>query len=193
MVSIGDSTAARRVGLKFLEEDMSRWPLLLVALTALEGCIIYETPGKCLDCGDDWVSQPPPDTGYPQPAEEPTVMLSPAEGRVGTSLIAHLTVASGDLDLAQVTGVEFFSGVTIDATENRGGEIILSLSIPNEAVTGPADLLLHLGDSRVILAEDVFTVLGLQEDTTDEPDTGDDGDDTSVGGDTGGTDTGPCE
>lgn len=152
-------------------------PILLFAILPFAGCIIYDhTPDeKCDGCSSS------DDTGgLGDEAPAATFALDPSEGAPGESLIASLTVADGVFDLATVTSVESFGDLSVDAMQNRGDEILLSLSVPPGAVEGEVDLLLHLQDGDATWFGAAFTVLPPDDEGDGSPGGG--GPDTGDGG-----------
>lgn len=146
--------------------------------TALSGCILYDSNGKCHECGPDELQE---DTGALQdePDVEPHAFaLSPSEAALGETFIASLTV-EGPFDLLSIGELEFFGGVEVIATDNRGDELLMTLLVHQDATLGPADLLLRLADGQVELVEGALLVSvdggSGGNGTDDDTDSGDDG------------------
>lgn len=157
----------------------------------LSGCIVYDHGGKCHDC-EDW------DTGFgtdPQvggntddtagntdtstdtanEGDSRSFSLSPSQGNPGDTLIASLTADNGDT--SSISNLHFYGEVTVLASENRGDEVLLTLSIPADASSGTADLLLEFEDGSAQMLDDIFQI-------------GEGGAGTQGGDPNGGTDTG---
>jgi hypothetical protein len=155
------------------------FPLLFV----LGGCIIYDHNGKCHDCDFDTGFSDEPGTGNNngnnnggnqddssasddsgEPTEsvpqEASFTLTPNSATGGDTLIASLTAEN--FDLTTVASTEFFGSVDVLASENRGTEILFTLSIPADAATGTADLVLVLADGTVELLDDVLSITAAE-------------------------------
>lgn len=137
----------------------------LVALFG-SGCIIYDDVERCkdhecdeIDVGDDTAGLSVPD---------PSFSIDPSEVEAGSTFIA--TVTAENFDLSTVESVEVFGPASLLAQQNRGEELILSVTVDASAlVADEVDILLHVG-SDVLLIEAAITV------NAEAPDTGHDDD-----------------
>jgi uncharacterized membrane protein YgcG len=155
--------------------------LVALLLPMLGGCIIYDTkPGRdCFGCVDgDTAGMVEGDTGAAQdPAPDATLAfaLDPSVAEPGASFIGTLVVTQGDLDLASVTEVEVYGAAELLISEPREGQLLLGLSVSSAAEVGATvDLLLHLSDGSVALADDALTIVAPG--TADDASGGSDGD-----------------
>jgi uncharacterized membrane protein YgcG len=152
-------------------------PMLSFTLL-LNGCIIYDHTGKCREC--TWEDSGGESTDSSDPGgdsngtggddsggevAEPSFVLSPAEGLIGSVFITSLTAEN--FDLSTVAESSFYGDVELIADQNRGDEILYTLSVPADAPVGTADLLLVMEDGTAKMLEDV---LSLVEVLTEEPD-----------------------
>jgi hypothetical protein len=170
--------------------------LILVAPLAglLAGCVIYDTRGKCAECGDgdrwwdedsgraDHEEPTPDDTdadGDPDGDAETSFVVDPSEIEVGQTLIASLTSTEA-FDFAGVTSVELYGDATLLATDIRSDEVLLTVSVAVDATPGTIDLVLVNADGSAELLNDAIAIVAVGEagggdddDGTDEsPDTG---------------------
>jgi len=142
--------------------------IAIIGLTAagLSGCVVYEKDHKVdgyeegydnLD-GDE---NPLEDDTIDDDVEEvPPIVLSfyPNQAEQGESFIGYITLEEGDMDLSLVQDVTFYGDVEVLDFDNRGDELIVSLDIMDDAITGPIDVLLGLGGNDVVWFEAAFTV-----------------------------------
>lgn len=163
---------------------MTRWTVLTV-MFGLSGCIIYDTDEpKCDGCYADSGSWGGGgggggngDTADSAPiVEEAQFVLTPSEAEIGATVIASLTVLSGEFDLSQVSTARFYGGVQILAAENRGSELLMTIAVDPQAVAGPVDLLLEINDGTVQLIDDALLIVEAEQNTG-----GGGGDDTGSG------------
>lgn len=144
---------------------MIRASTLLLSLTTLNGCIIYDGTmcrghhewGCTVD--DDGVSG---DTSgltgddTAEPAPEAIFSLDPSEASGGDVFIASLTAEN--FDLSTIDAVEAYGPASVAAFSNRGDEVLLTIAISADAAEGETvDLLLSVGDDAVF-AEDILLI-----------------------------------
>ncbi len=137
----------------------------LVALLG-SGCIIYDDVERCKghDCED--VETTDDTAGLEVP--DPSFTIDPSEVEAGSTFIA--TVTAENFDLSTVESVEVFGPASLLAEQNRGEELILTVTIDaTAAVADEVDILLHVG-SDVLLIEAAITV------NAEAPDSGHDDD-----------------
>ena len=200
---------------------MTSWKSLILLPALLSGCIIYDTTdtcrgGKCDDGywddtgngngGNGGNGGTTTDTDTGEPVVEVAFSLDPGQAEAGTSLFATLN-ADQAFDFGTITSLRFYGDVEIVVWEARADQILMTLTVPADAVVGSsADLLIEIANGDVQLLEGALTIVapgsGDDTGTTGGDDTGTTGsDDTgTTGGDdsgtTGGDDTGlvdPCE
>lgn len=130
------------------------FPLLALALP---GCIIYDHVGPCKDGDCEATEGYAGDTAALEAeVPAPSFTIDPASVQAGTTFIA--TVTAEDFDLSTVTSIEVFGQASLLAEQNRGDELLLTVSVSAAAVTGDeVDILLHVGDD-VLLIEAAITV-----------------------------------
>ncbi len=101
------------------------------------------------------------DTGEEQEPEEPeySYSLSPAEAEPGDSFIGSL-VAEGEEapGYDAITSIEFYGDVQVLASEVRGDELLLSLSVDFDAELGAVDLLVEFDDGDAAWVESVLVI-----------------------------------
>jgi len=185
-----------------------------LTLSGLSGCVVYEKDHKAdgYDEGyDDLDGEDNPlgedETGDDIVDEEPAVVLGfyPDQAEQGESFIGYITVNEGELDLSLVEQLNFYGDIEVQDFDIRGDdEIIVSIAVSEDAITGPVDVLLELSQdgNDVVWFEAAFTVYeagsGNSCDDADEPvddDTTDDdpGEDPDDGGNTGDGGDDDCE
>lgn len=170
----------------------------------LSGCIIYDHTGKCRECGwESTDSGTPGDSNDPGDSsgedsdvdpEEASFTLTPSEGLIGSVFITSLTAEN--FDLSTVAETSFYGEVELLATQNRGDEILLTVSIPADAAVGSADLLLVMEDGSARMLEDILSlVTELSEDPagTNGEDPNGNGGSGNGSGNGSGEDSGPCD
>ncbi len=132
------------------------FPLLTLVLP---GCIIYDHVGSCKDgaeCAADDEGYVADTAALEEEAPAPSFTIDPASVQAGTTFIA--TVTAENFDLSTVTSIEVFGQASLLAEQNRGDELLLTVSVSAEALTGDeVDILFHVGDD-VLLVEAAITV-----------------------------------
>lgn len=122
-------------------------------------------------------------------APTPVFTLSPDEGSAGKTFIASLT--ADDFDLSTVGSIEMFGNASIVATQNRGDEVILTVTISAQAEPGDVvDLLLNVGNDAVFVEAALSVVDAADAGESDDDEADHEGDDEE-NGDQGGEDE-PC-
>ena len=125
----------------------------LVALLG-SGCIIYDDVERCKDHECDDVDAGGDTAGLSVP--DPSFSIDPSEVEAGSTFIA--TVTAENFDLGTVESVEVFGPASLLAEQNRGEELILTVTVDaTAAVADEVDILLHVG-SDVLLIEAAITV-----------------------------------
>lgn len=177
--------------------------LMFPVLFLLGGCIIYDHDGKCRECeldtaglsenggnggnnggnngGDDTATD---DSGTDSAGDdtappETTFTLSPNTATAGDVVIASLTATN--FDISTVASTEFFGDVEVLASENRGTEILFTISIPATAPSQSADLVLILNDGSVELLDDVLAITAADGSGSTGSDPSNGGGDTGTG------------
>ncbi len=185
---------------------MLKLAIPLLALQTLSACIFYtetyrEVPYYEEDDVDSYEEQDRPmaDDGMDRPdaAPEVSVVIDPNGIEAGDTHILSLTFeGSREVTPDAVRDLVFFGPdeLVIDTWQTRSDEIILVITVPEDALTGVYDVLISTGDAR-LFAEGVLEVYGWGDapaDGQDVPSTGSGG--TSDGGTGGGSDSGlePC-
>lgn len=131
------------------------YAILLISAAALNGCILYDDTARCrdgIDCEGDYFEAglAGNEAGNDEEAPAATFSLSPDEATAGETLIATLTAEN--FDLSTVGDVELFGNATIVATQNRGDEVIITISVSSDAQAGDVvDLLLTVGNDAVFV------------------------------------------
>jgi len=183
-----------------------------LAIGGLSGCVVYEKDHKAdsYDEGYDDLDneENPLDEDDTSVDEKPSLVLGfhPDQAEQGESFIGYITVDEGDLDLSLVEELNFYGDIDVQDFDVRGDdEIIVSVSVHEDAVTGPIDVLLDMGGNDVVWFEGALTVYEagsgnscddaedpVDDDTDDDPveDPDDSGGDD---GNTGDDDTTGCE
>lgn len=170
--------------------------ILFLSATLLGGCHFHENSacnsrnaGECeLEQLEGGLSGTQ-DTATEAPA--PVFTLSPDEATAGETFIAALT--ADNFDLSTVGSIEVFGNASVVATQNRGDELILTVTVSAEAQPGDVvDLLLNVGNDAVFIEAALSVV-----DPADVGETDDNGDvdgdtDGEDNGDEGGEDDEPC-
>lgn len=151
--------------------------MLSVFLLLASGCIIYEedwSDGECRACetptdtstlgndgGDETDDPEVPDTDVPDPGPIVTsdLELSVGSAYPGDALLSSLVAVSGKVDLASVATVGFERDVKILDQLDRPGEIVLLLSVADDAEPGEVDVFVETkaGDGLILAAP--FVVL----------------------------------
>ena len=144
------------------------------------GCIIYEEDwdhGECHRCGpdgsdgggtvvvpgdDDDGGAQTPGTTEPEP-EAPLVTadleLTETSAYPGDSLLSSLVVVSGNIDLGAVVSVGFERDVEVLDQLDRPGEIVLLLSVADDAQPGDVDVFVETREGAGFILAKPFTVL----------------------------------
>lgn len=108
--------------------------------------------------------------------------LSPDEASAGETFIAALT--ADNFDLSTVGSIEVFGNATVVATQNRGDELILTVTVSAEAQPGDVvDFLLNVGNDAVF----VEAALSIVDPATSE------GEEGEEAGEEGGEEEEPCD
>lgn len=163
---------------------MNRWLTLLAPLSLLAGCIVYEIDDKLNPPDEDQqgehqdedtnVDEPPDDTG---PAEqEVRFFLTPNSIEVGQTIIAHVS-ADQEFDYSTVSGLTFYGGIVVGATEHDAGGFTLSITAP-EGTPAPstADILVEFTDGTATYLDDMLAIYPPNGTPADGEDTGADTD-----------------
>ncbi len=123
----------------------------LVALFG-SGCIIYDDVERCKDHECEEVEGDTASLSVP----DPSFSIDPSEVEAGSTFIA--TVTAENFDLSTVESVEIFGPASLLAEQNRGEELILTVTVDATAqVADEVDILLHVG-ADVLLIEAAITV-----------------------------------
>jgi hypothetical protein len=95
------------------------------------------------------------------PPEEPArvYLLQPPQGSPGDTLIASLT-ADPPAPYGEIVDVEFLDGIVTCASQARENELLLTLSVLDDAAGGPVDAVIEYADGTAEVAEDLFNVVG---------------------------------
>ncbi|MCB9678785.1 MAG: hypothetical protein H6737_27020 [Alphaproteobacteria bacterium] len=136
-------------------------PFALAA--ALTGCVIYDEELVWDDgtpVGDDPADRDPADRPSP-PSDDPATGFSvtPDRGQPGETLILFVDSEAGEL--GDVVGAEMFgpSDLIVTAVASGGAStFVVTVAIPDDAASGPNDLLLERADGTVEFLDDVFRV-----------------------------------
>jgi hypothetical protein len=168
---------------------MSARPLFAIGFLAMTtGCVVYD--GKCKDDfgWDDtgWDDADPGDEdGDEDEVSAPSFSLTPAEGIPGASLIASLQV-NEPMDFEAVSEVIFYGDVVLCTSQPRSRELLLTVSVADDAEPGLIDIMVEMDDGSHYLVEDAFDILNADGSSIED----DDDVDTGAGGDGGGDDGG---
>ena len=136
--------------------------LSLTTILAATGCVSYDKDGDLEDTGiagddgsfhespgDDGSDDPDPDDEQPDEDDAGLqLVISPPEAEQGDMFVAHITSETGDLSV--VEEIRFMGDVELLGFDNRGDELVMSLSIDDDAVTGAVDIALILDDQTTI-------------------------------------------
>ena len=128
--------------------------ILLLPTAFCSGCIIYDDNCKgrnaweCeVEAFDDGLS-----ATQENEAQVPAAVfsLNPSEATAGETFIASLTAEN--FDLSTVGTVEIFGNAGVIATQNRGDELLLTVTVSADAQPGDVvDLLLNVGNDAVFV------------------------------------------
>jgi len=129
-------------------------PILALAT----GCIVYDNdqgesndrahtrPGTVEDSGSSDI--------------EPSLNLSftPPQAEQGEIFIGSLSVTDGDLNLADVESVQLFGDAEVLATNIRSNEVLLSVGVAADAMSGEADIVVEFKDGSAAWLEAAFVI-----------------------------------
>jgi hypothetical protein len=141
------------------------------------GCIIYadryhHSDGGCDGC--EPTADPPPATGTdpdPEPALTDSVALTVNEALPGEELLSTLVPTESGLDLTTVTALEFERDVEVLDSIQRPDEIVLLLSVADDAKAGPVEVYFTTVTGAGWILAEPFQILG-QPASTPGTDTG---------------------
>jgi hypothetical protein len=143
---------------------------LLVAMTMMTGCVVYERDGAGNGSSDGWTNGGRPGGNTQDTATDPgtgtaapayTLTVTPGGAVPGQTTIVSI-VAQGDIDLTQIVSVQFYgqSDVQVLATSSRNSsEYLMTLSIPGNAALGDNDMLVQMQDGTAIYVKLAFVVV----------------------------------
>ena len=119
--------------------------------TLVSGCIIHDN--DCERSEDDLSF----DTGQEDPGsvDQPSFSLSPDQGLIGDTFIASIA-ADDEVDFSEVNEVFFLGDVTICTTQARQGELLMTVSIDEQASQGAVDLVIGFEDGTAYLINDAL-------------------------------------
>ena len=140
--------------------------LVALALTT-QACIIYdrECPGCEADTGfedrdHDWTDDE--DSGDPPDAPSFSYSLTPNEAEAGNVFIGSLRVEGEDAPgLDEISDLRFYGDVAVLAQDEREDELLLTLSVAEDADTGPVDLLVELAGDEGMFVDAALMIYPL--------------------------------
>ncbi len=165
-------------------------PMILLGLVsaAASGCVVYENDHAGNDgydedytYGDDGVD----DSGDVDATPELAMGFHPDQAEQGEAFLGYLSVSEGELDFDTVEAITFYGDVELQDFDVRDDEIILSVAVSPDAVTGDVDILLEFGGNQAFWAEGVLTIYEADSGHScdDAEDDGVDGDGNAAGDD----------
>jgi len=137
---------------------------LSLVLVASSGCVSYDKDDALEDtgiAGDDGSFHENPDDGTEEPGEEDLgyqLVLDPPQAEQGETFIGYITTDSDDFDLTIVQDLRFVGDVELIGFDNRGDELVLSMAIDEQAVTGDIDIALILDDQSTVWFNGALTI-----------------------------------
>jgi len=137
--------------------------LSLTALMAASGCVTYDN--KDIEdtgvAGDDgsFHESPDDDGTEGEQDEDPgfQLILDPPQAEQGEIFIGYIS-AEGDVDLSIVDDVRIFGDVELISMDNRDDEIVLTVEVLPNALTGAMDIALVLDDETTIWFDGALTI-----------------------------------
>jgi hypothetical protein len=175
-------------------------PLVLLMLSPLVGCIIYEekytTTEECVGCATTGPLPP----GQQDPQLTDALELTVTEGLPGESVLTNLVPVGSGFDMSKVVAVDFERDIETSDMLVRDFEVVLLLQISETAAPGSAEVHVRTSDGAQWVLTRPFDILMPADPPTGDtglPSTGDTGGGTTTDttgttlptGDTG-TDTG---
>ncbi|MCB9745556.1 MAG: hypothetical protein H6740_23455 [Alphaproteobacteria bacterium] len=136
--------------------------LLGAAFAFTSGCVIYESEscgwdddGSCpfdddLQPGDDWTDTD--GDGIPDDdRDDLTLAFYPAAAEQGEVFLASITVADGEADLTEVSGLHLYGPAEVLVWGARPGEITATLAVPEDAAIAEVDVVVEFEDGTAEL------------------------------------------
>ena len=150
----------------------------------MSGCIIHDN-----DC-ERPEGELTFDTGEMDPGAvgQFTFSLSPDQGVVGDTFITSVA-SDDDVNFAEINEVFFLGEVTMCTTQARQGELLMTISIDEQAEEGAVDLVIGFEDGTAYLINDALFIsqdIDFGGDTDAQGDGSADGEDDDIGADDGG-------
>ena len=152
--------------------------LTIPAITV--GCVVYDNDGPGQDDPDVDIARDYEDDDVLDNGDEElgfALEFSPSQAEQGESFIGYITVSDGQGDLNAVTDVKFYGDIAMGSWDSRGDEVILSVSVADDAVEGEVDMIVEMEDGSAIWLEAALTVYpnGSGNSYEDAPEPSDDG------------------
>ena len=119
----------------------------------MSGCIIHDN-----DC-ERPEGELTFDTGEQDPGaiDQFTFSLSPDQGVVGDTFITSVA-SDDDVNFSEINEVFFLGEVTICTTQARQGELLMTISIDEQAAEGAVDLVIGFEDGTAYLINDALFI-----------------------------------
>ena len=138
---------------------MKRIMIPILALTA-SACVVENDPidGDLADVYDelDGDEEGLEDDEAAEPALD--VAFWPDQCEQGEDFLGYVTVVEGDPSAFEVADIKVYGDAEVTAWDQRNGELIVSASVPEDAVEGEVDIVIELKDGSAVWIESATTV-----------------------------------
>jgi hypothetical protein len=141
---------------------------LPILLALASGCVVYDYDGAHGDCGPDGPcgsadlggsgGSPGDSADTGEPEVEVTLAFRPNQAEQGEIFAGRITLATGALDLTQISSVTLYGDVAVVDLYTRTDEALVIVDVAGDAETGPVDAVVTLADGDVVLLPSAFEV-----------------------------------
>jgi len=141
------------------EDEMKRILIPILALSA-SACVVENDPTEA-DLADVYDEIEGDDEGVDgEDAAEPALEVAfwPDQCEQGEDFLGYVTVIEGDPADFSVADIKVYGDLEIVTWDQRGGELIVSASAPEDAVEGDVDMVIELQDGTAIWIESATSV-----------------------------------
>ena len=132
-------------------------PLFTALIAAgITGCVNYDSRGDGEDPAAGDYDSTADDLG--DTLDDLLIGFEPFQAEAGEKFLGYIQVQQGDLDLSTIDELNFYGDLVVETWDIRGDEIILSASVPDDAVEGEVDLVVVIDQADAIWLNNAITI-----------------------------------